>query len=389
MAMIAAVRLEGDAVAKPALKILHNLLPERFRSQATGVTEGPAKGLGGAFGNAVVLGAIALGEPASVSVPALPLAALWMVSAIGLWRHYPRLLLQASSEHSLPSDSEDLKRLLDPTTVRALAASLSDPDPDVSRAAAELVREAEPATAAPRLATAIESAPPLTRPALIESLQIALESTPPGEFHDARASAAIARVLANPEALAPEERADLVQIYARLAVTHPEHATDPVLDAALGDPEAAVRLAAIAELSRRGSPPPGVRDLDAALAGAFQSDDVLLRRTARKEIRANLIASNPDSVWKQRLDLLARGLEHRVDREQTIRCLAEISQRHSEAIEHVRGSLLNLLSDSVPHVRAAVIAFHREGRDRRPHRGSGSMGWHLETMSWCVKPKIR
>ena len=358
MATIAAVRLEGDAVAKPALKILHNLLPERFRSQATGVTEGPAKGLGGAFGNAVVLGAIALGGPASVSLPALPLAALWMISAIGLWRHYPRLLLQASSEHSLPSDSEDLKRLLDPTTVRALAASLSDPDPDVARAAAELIREAEPATAAPTLATAIESAPPLTRPALIESLQIALESSPPGTSSTiARASAAIARVLANPEALTPEERADLVQIYARLAVTHPERATDAVLDAALGDPEAAVRLAAIAELSRRGSPPPGVRDLDDALSGAFQSDDVLLRRTARKEIRANLIASNPDSVWKQRLDLLARGLEHRVDREQTVRCLAEISHRHSDAIEHVRSSLLRLLSDPDPHVRAAVIAF--------------------------------
>ncbi len=123
-----------------------------------------------------------------------------MVSAIGLWRHYPRLLLQASSEHSLPSDSEDLKRLLDPKTVRALAASLSDPDPDVARAAAELISEAEPATAAPTLATAIESAPPLTRPALIESLQVALESSPPGKLHDARASTAIARVLANPEA---------------------------------------------------------------------------------------------------------------------------------------------------------------------------------------------
>jgi CRP-like cAMP-binding protein/HEAT repeat protein len=357
MAMIAAVRLEGDAVAKPALRILHNLLPERFRSQATGVTEGPVKGLGGAFGNAVVLGAIALGGPASVSLPALPLAALWLISAIGLWRHYPRLLLQASSEHSLPSDSEDLKRLLDPTTVRALAASLSDPDPDVARAAAELISEAEPTTAAPTLATAIESAAPLTRPALIESLQIALEPTPPGEFHDVRASTAIARVLENPEALAPEERADLVQIYAHLAVPHPERATDPVLDAALGDPEAAVRLAAIAELSRRGSPPPGVRDLDAALAGAFESDDVLLRRTARKEIRANLIASSPDSGWKRRLDLLARGLEHRVDREQTIRCLAEISQHHGDAIEHVQNSPMRLISDPDPHVRAAVIAF--------------------------------
>jgi hypothetical protein len=197
----------------------------------------------------------------------------------------------------------------------------------------------------------------LTRPALIESLQIVLEASPPGTIRDARASTAIARVLENPEALAPEERADLIQIYARLAGAYPEGATDAVLDAALGDPEAAVRLAAISELSRRGSPPPGVRDLDDALAGAFQSDDVLLRRTARKEIRANLIASSPDSIWIQRLDLLARGLEHRVDREQTIRCLAEISHRHSDAIEHVQSLLMPFLSDPDPHVRAAVIAF--------------------------------
>jgi hypothetical protein len=204
---------------------------------------------------------------------------------------------------------------------------------------------------------AIESAAPLTRPALIESLQITLESSPPGATHDARASAAIARVLESPEALAAEERADLVQIYACLAIAHPERAIDAVLDTALGDPEAAVRLAAIAELSRRGSPPPGVRDLDDALSSAFQSDDVLLRRTARKEIRANLIASNPDSVWNRRLDLLASGLEQRVDREQTVRCLAEISHRHSDAIEHVRGPLLRLISDPDPHVRAAVIGF--------------------------------
>jgi hypothetical protein len=357
MAMIAAVRLEGDAVAKPALKILHNLLPENFRSQATGVTEGPVKGLGGAFGNAIVLGAIALGGPASVSLPALPLAAIWLLSAIGLWRHYPRLLLQASSEHSLPSGSEDLKRLLDPTTVRALATSLSDPDPHVARAAAELIREAEPSTAAPTLAAAVESAPPLTRPAIIESLQIVLEASPPGAICDARAGAAIARVLENPEALTAEERADLVQIYARLAVPQPESGADAVLDTALGDPESAVRLAAIAELSRRGSAPPGIRDLDEALAGAFQSDDVLLRRTARKEIRANLIASEPDAAWEQRLELLSSGLEHRVDREQTIRCLAEISQRHSDAIEQVKDPVLFLLSDPDPHVRAAVIAF--------------------------------
>ena len=246
-------------------------LPERFRSQATGITEGPVKGLGGAFGNAIVLGAIALGGPASVSVPALPLATVWLIAAIGLWRHYPRLLLQASSEHSLPSDSEDLKRLLDPTTVRALAASLSDPDPDVSRAAAELISEAEPATAAPTLATAIESAPPLTRPALIESLQVTLESAPPGAIpRRSERVPRVARVLAKPEALtARRTRRPRPDLRAPRRSPTQERATDPVLDTALGDSEAAVRLAAVAELSRRGSPPPGVRDLDAALSGAL------------------------------------------------------------------------------------------------------------------------
>ncbi|MBW2576900.1 MAG: HEAT repeat domain-containing protein [Deltaproteobacteria bacterium] len=357
MAAIAAVRLEGDAVAKPALKILHNLLPERFRSRATGVTEGPVKGLGGAFGNAIVIGAIALGGPAIVSLPALPLAFIWLLAALGLWRHYPRLLLQASSEHSLPSGEDDLKRLLDPATVRALAASLSDPDPDVCRAAADLIREAEPSTAARPLATAIESAPSQTRSALIEALSIVLESSPPGAIRDARASEAIARVLEDRDALAPDERADLVQIYARLAASRPEGEIDAVLDAALGDPEAAVRLAATAELSRRGVPPPGVRDLDSALSGVLQSGDVLLRRTARKEIRANLLASEPNPVWERRLDLLASGLIQRVDREETVRCLADIAHRHPSATGRVRDPLLRLLSDTDPHVRAAVIAF--------------------------------
>jgi HEAT repeat protein len=266
-------------------------------------------------------------------------------------------LLQASSQHSLPAGEGELKRLLDPATVRALAVSLSDPDPDVCRAAAELIREAEPATAAPTLAAAIESSSPQTRPALIEALQIALESSPPGAIRDERACLGIARILERPDALPPEERADLVQIYARLAPARSAGEADAVLDAALGDPEAAVRLAAIAELSRRGAPPPGVRNFEMALSGAFRSDDVLLRRTARKEIRANLLASEPDAIWETRLDLLATGLAHRVDREETARSLAEIAHRHAQATERIRDPLLELLSDPDPHVCAAVLGF--------------------------------
>ena len=187
MAAIAAVRLEGDAVAKPALKILHNLLPERFRSRATGITEGPVKGLGGAVGNAIVIGAIALGGPAIVSLPALPLAIVWLLAALALWRHYPRLLLQASSEHSLPSGEDELKRLLDPATVRALAGeSFGSGSRCLSRGGRTDSRGRAEHSRSRTLATAIESAPPQTRPALIEALQIALESSPPGAArHDA------------------------------------------------------------------------------------------------------------------------------------------------------------------------------------------------------------
>jgi HEAT repeat protein len=46
-----------------------------------------------------------------------------------------------------------------------------------------------------------------------------------------------------------------------------------------------------------------------------------------------------------------------VDREETVRCLAEIAHRHPTATGRVRDPLLRLLSDPDPHVRAAVIAF--------------------------------
>jgi hypothetical protein len=46
-----------------------------------------------------------------------------------------------------------------------------------------------------------------------------------------------------------------------------------------------------------------------------------------------------------------------VDREETVRCLADIAHRHPTATGRVREPLLRLLSDPDPHVRAAAIGF--------------------------------
>jgi CRP-like cAMP-binding protein len=358
MSSVAATRLEGDAVAKPALRILFNLMPNRFRSRATGFAEGPAQRIGGALGNTLVLGAIALGGPAIVSLPAFPLAVVWLASSIALWRLYPGLLLQAASDRGVSLGEADLSRLLDPATLRTLAVSLGDPDPDVGRAATELIAEAHPEHAVRALAGALEEASPELREVLIASLQRVLERSPPGEVRDDRSSDAVARLLEERDALSPDERADLVQIYARLTGGAPAvQGSEQVLDTALGDPEPAVRLAAIAELQRRGMEPPGIRDLDASLLGAFDSSDILARRTACKELRALLLSSEPDEIWRSRLALLAGGLERRVDRAVVAQSLVEVVRRHGSPIEEVSEAVLRHLPDPDPQVRAAVLSF--------------------------------
>ena len=358
MSTVAAARLEGDAVAKPALRILFNLMPNRFRSRATGFAEGPARRIGGVLGNTLVLGAISVGGLAIVSLSAFPLVVVWLASSIVLWRLYPGLLLQAASDRGVSLGEAELSHLLDPATLRAIAVSLGDPDPDVGRAAAELIVEADPEHAVRALAGGLEEASPELRAVLIASLQRVLERFPPGEVRDDRSSDVVARLLEECNALSPDERADLVQIYARLTGgALAVQGSEQVLDAALGDPEAAVRLAAISELHRRGMEPPGVRDLDASLLGAFNGGDILARRTACNELRALLLSSEPDEVWRGRLALLAGGLERRVDRVVVAQSLVEVARRHGSPTEEVGEAVLRHLRDPDPQVRAAVLSF--------------------------------
>jgi len=344
---LGAARVAEDGIAEPARRVLFTLFPESLRARASGMLEGPVYRLGGMLGNGFLLLALAIAGAQVIGYAALPVAAIWFAAALVLWRAYPSLLLQASADRSLAGLGADKIELLDARTVRALAPSLVDADPRACRAALDLVVEAEPALAAELLAEAVERAPAATRPQLVDA---------------PRAAAVLARALSDQGELLSEERADLLQVYARL--TGSEGADDELvsesnalLEWALGDREAAVRLPAIAELHRRGRPPPGVPDLDTALAEALAGRDVLIRRTARKELRAMLLSTEPGDRWEQRLALLAGRLDQRADRAGAAEALVEVARRHRAATRPCAESVLGRVDDPDPRVRAAALSF--------------------------------
>jgi AAA family ATP:ADP antiporter len=359
---LGAGRLTEDAIALSALRVLFNLFPERLRSTAAGLLEGPVNRLGAMLGNTAVLAALALGAAPVIAFAAVPIAALWLAMALALWRAYPALLLQASSAQTLAAAGADAAKLLDPGTVRALGPSLCDPDPRVCRAALDLVVRADPGIAVEVLANALTRAPVETRPLLVDALHRLVELLPQGTTLAGDAAATLAHVLVDPGRLAGEERADLLQTYARLTAGETQDGEAgktslSLLQRALGDREAAVRLAAIAELHRRGRPPPGVRDLSEVLRGANAGRDVMMRRTARKELRAMLLVSRPDAHWHAQLELLAEGLESRADRAETAEALVEVARQHGGAALACAERVAARMDDRDPRVRAAVLRF--------------------------------
>jgi hypothetical protein len=184
----------------------------------------------------------------------------------------------------------------------------------------------------------------------------------PGALRSPRAAAALMRGLSDPSERVAEERADLLQVYARLtggeaAAGELARESSELLERALGDREAAVRLAAIAELHRRGRSPPGVPNLDTALEQALGGRDVLMRRTARKELRAMLLSTEPAAPWQRRLTLLSERLAQRADRAETAEALVEVARRHDGATHPCAEPVLQRVDDRDPRVRAAVLSF--------------------------------
>ncbi|MBW2269804.1 MAG: cyclic nucleotide-binding domain-containing protein [Deltaproteobacteria bacterium] len=358
-ASFGAARLAEDGVADSAVRVLYNLFPDDVRVRASGFLGGPVNRLGGVLGNAFVLGALALGVERWVGWAALPVAGLWLSSSLVLWRAYPGLLLQASAEHGLEAGI-DRAILLDAATLRSLAKSLVDPDPRVCRAAVDLVADGEPALVVALLAQAVEGAPPANRPLLVETLHRLVEALPAGSIRSGEVLRALASSLAAHPPLPPEQRADLLQAYARLtagdgvseAMVRESKAQ---LERSMGDRAAPVRLAAIAELHRRGAPPPGLPDLDRALRDALAASDALVRRAARKELRAMLLAPFRDALWEDRLRMLAQHLQERADRAETAEALRDVARSHDAHTRGVAQEALRYADDRDPRVRAAIL----------------------------------
>ncbi|MEE8310927.1 MAG: hypothetical protein V3R77_01635, partial [Candidatus Binatia bacterium] len=356
---LGAGRITEDGIGGSALRVLFSLFPEGIRPRAAGLLEGPINRVGGALGNGLMVLIVPLGLTSILAWTALPIACLWLVAALLLWRAYPALLLQASSDRNLTG--ADTAELLDAATVRALLPGLSDPDPTVCRAAVDLVTDADPAVAVEVLAEGARRAPAATRLMIVEALRRLIEPSEPGVLESGgRATEAIAALLAEPYSLGAEERADLYRIYARLTGgdrAGSDLASVAVLEMALGDREPAVRLAAMAELHRRGMPSPGAADLDRALRDALTAGDVLVRRSARKELRAMLLSTEPDSTWRARFELLASGLSQRADRAETAEALVEVARRKPPGALPDARRVLEWIDDPDPRARAAVLRF--------------------------------
>jgi hypothetical protein len=105
-----------------------------------------------------------------------------------------------------------------------------------------------------------------------------------------------------------------------------------------------------------------VRDLDTALAEALAGRDVLIRRTARKELRAMLLSTEPGDRWEQRLALLAGRLDQRADRAGAAEALVEVARRHRAATRPCAESVLGRVDDPDPRVRAAALSFAGHAR---------------------------
>jgi AAA family ATP:ADP antiporter len=378
VSVLGASRLAEDAIAGPGLRVLFNLFPEQLRSRAGGLLEGPINRLGGVLGNGSVLLALAVGAAPLLAWAALPVALLWLAAALALWRSYPSLLLEASGERRLAGAGSEMATLLDPSTLRALGPSLADPDPRVCRAAVDLVRAAQPTGAVEVLAEALTRAPAHTRALLVDALHRVVEPLAPGSVHGGRAPALLERLLSEPARLAPEERADLIQTHAWLSAGARRDAAEAglgVLRRALGDREPAVRLVAVAELQRRGCPPPGVADLDGVLRDAVSGSDVLTRRSARRELRAMLVSSEPDDTWRARLALLAERLSERADRAESAEALVEVARRHDGAVACCADQVARWMDDRDPRVRAAVLRFAGyAGQSRQMRRLIAALG---------------
>lgn len=347
----AGTQLQDNAVYDPAVRVLCSLFPEEFRARATALIEGPVKRGGGALGNALIVLALAIGSAPLVGYVAMPIAFLWLVVALVLWRRYPRLLLDAAATRTTTGEAME-GELLDAATVRALVPEMCSPDPARARLAVELVADAEPERAVVALADAASLASPGTRHLIVAALDRRLEEAVGDPLDCPEAAGQLEGLLESPGDFSDAERADLVQAYARLR--HGEEAV-PALERALRDPAHAVQLAALAALTRRDALPADAPSLDAEIEAALAGDDPAARRAAREELRSFLICGTADDRWLARLKLLVDTFAAGIDRAEVAEALAEVAERHGRLAAEGCERLIDAREDPETRVRVALL----------------------------------
>lgn len=337
---VTGANLQDHAIFDPAMKVLTTLFRESVRPTVTALIDGPIRRLGGALGNVAILCALAIGTPPWVGIVGLPIAALWLVVTLALWRIYPTLLLEATSLWPIRSkDARPLAELLDPRTVRALETNLIGGDPDGCRVACDLVAESPRPLAIGTLARAARHAPAPTVHIVVEALHRVLDARPPGAPPNPAAATDL-QVLLDTRARRLDDltRARIVQAYADLA--SPVQAA-PVLARLVDDPAPAVRLVA------RARRPHANLDAELAVAG----DGEALRHVALEEIRRAALAHG----GSDRIAWLAARLGSDAHRARAAETLADVATRHAAAVAPHVDALLAHVDDDTPRVRAAVV----------------------------------
>jgi len=347
----AGTTLQDNAIYDPAMRTLFNLFPERDRSRATGLLEGPVKRAGSALGNILSLAAVHFASAIAVGYVAIPIALTWFLTSLSLWRRYPALLLRAASRRARYGDDLDISEMIDPNTVRVLSTHLTGPDP---RPAIGLISEAPPAEAASALAEAARVAPESTRSLLISALGRVLQRSVTAPVSSRQASEDLEHLLVECVGLSDRDRAEVVQAYGQLT---PGDEAIAVLGFALADASPAVRLAAAAALERRGHPVDEFGNVSEAIERAIASEDPVERRIAREELRAHLLCSEPGPAWERDLERLTRLLDRASDRASVAAVIAEIARRHRAAAALAREQMLALRDSADQRVRGAVLRF--------------------------------
>jgi hypothetical protein len=358
IAAMSGTKLVDNAVCDPGLRVLLDLLPGRYRARAMALLEGPIKRGGGAVGNLLVLAAISAGSAVWVGRIALPISMLWLAAAIVLWRAYPGLLLDAVDSPRNLSEEGVAVEMLDATTLRQLVRHLRDPSPERCLVAIELVCAGPPQLAAASLAAAARDAPEATRSLLVAALDRVVQVSPGRVTPSARAARDIAHLLTHESGLRDRDRADLIQAYAQLSSRSRTSERDAVLAMAMASGSPVVRVAARASLETPTSV--GSEQLVALLEDAASSEESMVRRTALREIRAQLLRVAPgqeDRLFDSLLGLLARGFRRSDDRADVAEALADVAASHRRAVRSVADSMIVHRNDDDPRVRAALLRF--------------------------------